>query len=217
VPLLVRGVAGVLALALAAGVLAGCAGHGPRPAALRLERSDLVTVARTLRDLQDPVGSEVAAARAVWPTLAYGLSASRAAAPATRSGIARAYAHVRAFALPAIFTTEGALTGPAAGIGGLVKRYAILTRRGWSITAAASTTRPANFLRANSGLYIYCIYDGHFDLSLVGTKLLGAYRKLGGPAAFGAALTTAQVQALARAYSIPAIRLEPHPVPAVHV
>jgi hypothetical protein len=41
--------------------------------------------------------------------------------------------------------------------------------------------------------------------------LVSGYEKLGGPQAFGAALTQAQVNALAGAYSIPAARLEPHP------
>jgi hypothetical protein len=74
-----------------------------------------------------------------------------------------------------------------------------------------TTTAAAQFLRANAGLYIYCVYDGHYDLSLVGKALQDAYRKLGGPSAFGKALTQRQVEALAHAYSIPATRLAPHP------
>jgi hypothetical protein len=129
-------------------------------------------------------------------------------------------------ALPRFVTTEGGLTGPAAGIGALLKYYIRLTQRGWRVTAIATTplarrsagrAAAMRFLRANSGLYIYCIYDGHYDLSLIGKKLQDAYRKLGGPAAFGATLTAARVEALARAYSIPATRLQPHPLPRVHV
>ncbi len=74
-----------------------------------------------------------------------------------------------------------------------------------------TSTAAAQFLQANAGLYIYCIYDGHYDLSLVGKALQDAYGKLGGPPAFGGSLTQRQVEALAQAYSIPATRLVPHP------
>ena len=235
-------------LALAAVALGGCGGHSPRPAALRLERADLVLLARTLRRLQGPVGVEVAAARTVWPTLAHGVPRSDAAA--TRLAVASAAAHAVALPLPSLLTTEGALTGPAAGIGGLLKDYTTLVQRGWRIVAAATApaeagahpdsgarARPAGdslarthsvgagsnssagieFLRANSGLYVYCIYDGHFDLSVLGKKFQSAYAKLGGAAAFGAALRPAEVTALAAAYSTAAVRLESHPGPGVHV
>ncbi|MGH2855750.1 MAG: hypothetical protein ACRDLF_16370, partial [Solirubrobacteraceae bacterium] len=63
-------------MALAAGAVAagatGCGGHHPRPAALRLERADLVLLAHALQRLEAPTHSEVAAARAVWPVLANG-------------------------------------------------------------------------------------------------------------------------------------------------
>ncbi len=77
------------------------------------------------------------------------------------------------------------------------------------------STTAARFLRANAPLYIYCVYDGHYHLSLIGEALLSAYLKLGGVAAFGASLTQSRVEALALAYSIPATRLEPHPAPSV--
>ncbi|HEY3827952.1 MAG TPA: hypothetical protein VGL57_02025 [Solirubrobacteraceae bacterium] len=202
--------------------LAGCSSHHQPPAAaLRLERSDFVLLANTLQRLRGPIRGEVTAARAVWPTLAHGLPTDQVIAPATRRARARAGARARSLTLPATLTTEGALTGPAAGIAGLLKGYTTLTQRGWPIITAASartgTGTGTTFLRANSGLYIYCIYDGHFDLSLIGKKLQSAYLKLGGAAAFGATLTTTQVQALASAYSTPAVRLEPHPAPAVHI
>ena len=227
-------------------VLAGCGARAPRPTALRVERTDLILLGRTLQGLEGTVHAEVAAARSVWPTLAPGLPAT--ATPATQRAIAAAAIHAGALALPTFVTVEAGLTGPAAGIGGLLKRYAILTRRGWRFIAAAvragsasgagsagttgangasgatgagttgaGSASGASFLRANAGLYIYCIYDGHYDLSLVGKSFVAAYRKLGGAAAFGAELTTARVAALARAYSIPAVRLAPHPAPAVHV
>ncbi len=137
-------------------------------------------------------------------------------------------------------TTEaGGLTGPATALAGLLKAYAVLTQRGWRFLAAAlaaghsggkigagasaggsgqsagqnggTTPAAAQFLRANAGLYIYCVYDGHYDLSLVGKAVQDAYRKLGGPPEFGRTLTQRQVEALAHAYSIPATRLAPHP------
>ena len=77
------------------------------------------------------------------------------------------------------------------------------------------STAAARFLRANAALYIYCVYDGHYDLSLIGKVVQSAYRKLGGPSVFGASLTQGQVGALARSYSIPTARLEPHPAPSV--
>ena len=79
------------------------------------------------------------------------------------------------------------------------------------------STVAARFLRANAALYIYCVYDGHYDLSLIGKVAQSAYLKLGGAPAFGASLTQSQIEALARAYSIPAGRLEPHPAPSVVV
>jgi hypothetical protein len=75
----------------------------------------------------------------------------------------------------------------------------------------------ARFLHANAPLYIYCVYDGHYHLSLIGKTLQSAYLKLGGAPAFGASLTQSRVEALARAYSMPATRLEPHPAPGVVV
>jgi hypothetical protein len=75
----------------------------------------------------------------------------------------------------------------------------------------------ARFLRANAPLYIYCVYDSHYHLSLIGKTLQSAYLKLGGAPAFGASLTQSQVEALALAYSIPGVRLEPHPAPGMEV
>jgi hypothetical protein len=196
----------------------GCGGaHHPRPAALRLERADLVLLAHTLQRLEAPTGGEAAAARAVWPALAHGLP--RSLSPAQRLALATAGRRAAALALPWYVTTEaGGLTGPATTVGELLKSYAGLTPRGWRFIAAALAAEsrgpalPASrFLRANAGLYIYCVYDGHYDLSLVGKALRSAYRKLGGAPAFGRSLTQSQVEALARAYSIPAGRLTPHP------
>lgn len=81
-----------------------------------------------------------------------------------------------------------------------------------TVTAIASAPPvQASFARENSPLYIDAVYDAHFDLSLLGKSLLSGYERLGGPSAFGATLTQSQVDALAAAYSIPGVRLEPHP------
>jgi len=174
-----------------------------------------VRLGSALQRLESPVRAEVSAARAVWPALAGGLQSP--SAPAGREALARSRARAEAIALPAFVLTEGGLTGPAASVGGLLKSSATLMRRGWQFLAAASRTGRASFLRANSGLYVYCVYDGHYELSVLGKKLQTAYRKLGGGRAFGAALTPAAVEALALAYSPTATRLQPHPAPGVQV
>ncbi len=69
----------------------------------------------------------------------------------------------------------------------------------------------ASFARANAPLYIESVYDGHFGLAQIGKNLVAGYQKLGGPAAFGTALRSAEVARLAAAYSEPAVRLHPHP------
>jgi hypothetical protein len=111
------------------------------------------------------------------------------------------------------------LTGPAAGIAGLYESYDHLAERGWRLTEttisaiAAGTPQVASFERANSPLYIHSIYDSHYSLSLVGQRVIEGYAQLGGPSAFGSSLTQDQVDSLASAYSIPAVRLEPRPGP----
>jgi hypothetical protein len=210
--------AALLAGAAAAGV-AGCGGSLPRPAALRLERADVVLLAHALQHFEGPAREEVAAARAVWPALVGGLPAR--VTPALQRGITASANRAGALALPQFVADEGALTGPAAKVGGMLKGYIILSQRGWQHLAAAApaaaATAGGTFLRANAGLYIYSVYDGHYDLSLIGKALQGAYHALGGAPAFGTALTQGQVEALARAYSIPATRLAPHPPPGVTV
>ena len=219
---LARLAAAALASGAAVAGAAGCGGSHPRPAALRLERADLVLLVHTLQRLQAPASGEDAATRAVWPTLAEGLPHSPS--PALLPLLSVADRRAAAIALPAVVRAEGALTGPAAGIAGLLKAYTRLTQRGWQYTTAAlaaesgsalprgggaATPAAARFLRSNSVLYIYCIYDGHYDLSLIGKALPNAYRTLGGAPAFGGSLTRAQVEGLARAYT--QTRLTPHP------
>jgi len=200
--------------------MAGCGGHQPRPAALRVERADLVQLAHTLQQLRAPIAAEVAAAHEAWPSLAGGLPDS--VTPPFRAEVAAADRRAAALALPAEVTTEGSLTGPAAELAGTLRSYVRLTQRGWQYLAGAlapgaATATAAWFLRANAPLYIYCVYDGHYHLSLIGETLQRAYLKLGGGPVFGASLTQSQVEALASAYSISATRLEPHPAPGVVV
>lgn len=109
------------------------------------------------------------------------------------------------------------LTGPASGIASLYESFSALASHGWRLTETGITTIlhgtsiAASFARGNSSLYIDAIYDGHFDLSQLGKSLLSGYEKLGGAAAFEASLPRSEVTALDAAYSIPAVRLEPHP------
>lgn len=176
----------------------------------------MVLFAHILQRLQTQTNAEVTAAHAVWPALAGGLP--RGLTPALRAKVSTAARSASALTLPAIVTVEDGLTGPAARLGGMLKAYVRLTQSGWRYTAAAlaaeskSPTLPTTrFLRGNSGLYIYSIYDGHYDLSLIGKALQSAYRMLGGAPVFGESLTQTQVEALASAYSIAAARLQPHP------
>jgi hypothetical protein len=121
---------------------------------------------------------------------------------------------------------QATLTGPASGIAGLYEDYDRLVERGWRLTETgvsgivSGPVSVARFVRANSSLYIDAIYDGHFDLSLIGKKLidgyekiekLGTQKKFAGIDGFGVRLTRREIDALAGAYSIPAVRLQPHP------
>ncbi len=208
-------------LALAA-LLAGCgsgSSHTPASGELALERAQLVQVSNGLHTLEAPVLREVAASRIVWPAIANGL-------PATLSGslqrtVANASTAARALPEPRFMAHVSALTGPASGIAGLYESFSVLASQGWRLTETGiaailhGTPAAASFARGNSSLYIDAIYDGHFDLSLLGKSLVSGYEKLGGSAAFGASLPPGEVTALAGAYSISAVRLEPHPGRAV--
>jgi hypothetical protein len=212
--LILSGVAG------AGSLLTGCGGKSSaatNPTAEQLQREDLVAVSRGLRHAEGSVQREMAAARVAWPLVANGLPAS--IPTTTRAAIAKAGAAARAIPAPPLLLKEQArsLTGPAAGIAGLFQPFNRLTERGWTLTGAAAdeisggTPGAARFARENVALYIDSVYDGHFDGSLIGKSLLEGYTQLGGPTAFGGALTEAEVQALARAYSPGAEQLYPHP------
>lgn len=208
-----------LGAALALALLAGGCGGGTKttPAALKLEREDLVAVARALGSLQAPVAREVSATRASWPLIANGL-------PSDVSAVSRSVAAMHAAAsaaelrLPALFGEAQArtLTGPASQMTGLFRSYALLSARGWRLLFASlaqiesGTPAAARLARANAALYIESIYDAHFTLAQIGKKLRAAYEKLGGASDFGAALTQAQVDALAATYSEASDRLHPH-------
>lgn len=157
----------------------------------------------------------MAASRGAWPLIAGGLP--RALPPALQGAVEKASASAKAVPEPPFMRNAGELTGPAAGIAGLYESYERLAERGWRLTETAigavvsGAPGVASFERENSSLYIDAIYDGHFDLSLVGKDLASAYEQLGGAGAFGATLTQSEINALVAAYSIPAVRLEPHP------
>jgi hypothetical protein len=207
-------------LAAPALVLAGgCAGSSSHatPAALALEREDLAASTHALRELQAPVARSVAATKAAWPLIANGL-------PANVGAVSRSPAAIRAAStsaqlrLPALFgeTHARALTGPSSQIAGLVRSYALLSARGWKLLSASiaqiqsGTPAAASFARANAPLYIESIFDANFTLAQIGKKLLAGYHNLGGPSAFGTALTKAEVDALAGMYSEANDRLHPH-------
>ncbi len=204
---------------LCAAAVAGCGGSSKAttPAALKLQREDLVATSRALKRVQVPIAREVAATKAAWPLIANGLPGEITSL--SRSAPARAAARsAAALRLPALFSEEQArtLTGPSSQISGLMRSYALLSARGWKLLDAAfgqiESAPPANahFARENAPLYIESIYDAHFTLAQIGKKLLAGYEKLGGAGAFGTQLTQAEVNALAQAYSEAGDRLHPH-------
>jgi hypothetical protein len=175
-------------------------------------------VSGQLRSLQGAVRLEVAASRGAWPSIAAGLP--QVLSPALRAAVGKAKASAQALPLPPFMSAPARLTGPAAGIAAIYENYDRLAQRGWLLmdstvtSVAGGTPAAASFARENASLYIDAIYDAHFDLSLLGKSVLDAYQRLGGAQVFGGRLTQGQVAALAAAYSIPAVRLTPHPAGA---
>jgi hypothetical protein len=108
------------------------------------------------------------------------------------------------------------LLGPATRIATLFHEFELLVQRGWAhvdqTTASLreGATGAARFERANAGLYIDSVYDGNFDVSLIGERVLHSYERLGAAKAFGASLTPAEVRSIAAVYSPSADRLTPH-------
>ena len=172
-------------------------------------------VSEGLRAAEGQVKQELASSRVAWPAITNGLP--QTLSPSVRRSVSQASVSASRLPEPRFITQKERLTGPAAGLAGIWENYSRLAQKGWQLTDATMSTivsgpaSAAAFAKANSSLYIDAIYDAHFDLSLLGKGLLDGYRKLGGPGAFGAKLTQSEVDALAAAYSIEAVRLEPHP------
>jgi hypothetical protein len=202
---------------LAAG-LPGCGGTGRSPAELRLEREDLIAVARALQIAQPSVEAELATARRAWPLLVNGLPSDPRAVARTSSPVAAAAASTAKIPTPPPLTKAQfvTLTGPGSPIAALFRDYLGLVKPGWAQIAAAieqiehGAPAAALFARENVDLYIESVYDGQFDLSQIDKHLERGYQELGGPAAFGSALPEAEVQELEETYSEPAARLQPH-------
>jgi hypothetical protein len=210
-------VAGLVAsLAVAVGGCGGSARTAASARTLALSRSDLVAVCDALERAQGAVGAETAVTKRAWRLVANGLP--RVLSPAFTLEVQDAAGAAGAVPAPAPLGEAQArvLTGPAAGLAGLFRNYALLTSRGWRMIAAAvgeighGAPAAARFARENVALYIDSVYDGHFTLAQVARKLIAGYSKLGGAAAFGQALTPQAVSALAGTYSEAAERLHPH-------
>jgi hypothetical protein len=177
-----------------------------------------VVVSHALASVRRPVATETAAAKRAWPLIADGLPTHAGALASTRAPVAQATASAaRVPTPPALGEAQAdSLTGPGAGIAGLYRNYIGLNTRGWTLTGAAidqiahGSPPVARFARENVGLYIESLYDGHFDLAQIGKHLTDGYRRLGGPTAFGRALTQTEVDALTDAYSEARVRLHPH-------
>jgi hypothetical protein len=215
---LARPVLSIVLLPTLAFVAAGCAplSHSsPTAAELALEREQLVEVTEGLGAARPAVARELASARALWPLISTGLPP--APSPSLRALLSTAHARASELPRPSFMAYAKRLTGPASSLAGLWEHYARLAERGSALTRAAanwiSSSSPAtsSYGRSSSALYIDAIYDAHFDLSLIGKYLLDAYRHLGGVHGFAAMLTPVSVDTLASAYSIPAVRLSPHP------
>lgn len=208
------------ALAAAALLLAGCGGHH-NPEELRLERSHLAWAVRELNRAAPPIAREVAAAKAAWPQIAGGLSPDPPAGLELQVSSAAALA--RQVPMPPILRYVHELTGPASGIVPLLESFTNLVGPGWQMTAYTvramrqGPARVARFMDANAAVYLYAIYDSHFNLALIGEKVKAGYEKLGGPSTFGRSLTQAQVDAVVRAYSPEVDRLSPHPPPQLEI
>lgn len=220
----------ILALGAVVVAIAGC-GSGESDISRReyaLERAQFEQVTDELSEVQSAVHHELASSRAVWPLIYDGLPERMSAR--LQAGVRAASAVAGALPAPQFMAKQATLTGPASGIASLYEDYDRLVERGWRLTEtglAGIVSGPVSvqrFVRANSSLYIDAIYDGHFDLSLIGKKLLDGYeklqklsaqRKFAGIGGFGSRLTQREVAALAGAYSIPAVRLEPHPGPGI--
>jgi hypothetical protein len=195
----------------------GCgSGRSSTPAELKLQREDLIAVVHALRSSEAQVSREVADAKAAWPLVANGLP--RNISPSVRPSIVAAETSAARMALPALLqeAQTATLTGPASQLAGMFRTFTRLATRGWTLIGAAveqiehGSTTSARFARANVALYIESVYDSHFNLAQIDKKLRAGYRKLGGQAAFGGALTQGELDGVAGFYSEATSRLHPH-------
>jgi len=214
-----RGSARTAALLVASGAVllaAGCHSGQPTPVGLALQREDLALTARALRGAEPAIEREGSAAKASWPLIVNGVPALVGAPMLAR--IHETAVLAAALPLPAPFGEETArgLTGAAAGLAGNYETFYRLATRGWMLIdysldqLARGRSPAASFARSNVALYIESVYDAQFDLAQLGKQLVSGYKRLGGPEAFGSALTEAEVDGLAAVYSEPSFRLEPH-------
>jgi hypothetical protein len=209
----------LLLVGVAALALGGCGAGAAAPQnqeALRLQREDLVAVARALSAAAPGVQGEVTATKAAWPLVANGLP--RNTSTIARAPIRTATASAAGLKTPALFSehTIGTITGPGSQLAGAFRGFVLLSTRGWQLIGAAideiehGSPTAARFARANVALYIESVYDAHYSLSQIGKQLLGGYEKLGGAPAFGSSLTPEEVTKLVQAYSEVSDRLYPH-------
>jgi hypothetical protein len=204
------------AVLIAAGCGGGTTATSSSPAALRLQREDLIAVSHALRSVEQPIAHEVTATKAAWPLVVNGLHPDNLAA--TRPPVTAAADSAARVKPPGPLEKSQAasLTGPASQLAAQFSTFNGLTTHGWQQILAAidslerGSAEGARFARENVALYIDGVYDGHFSLAQIGKKLQSSYRMLGGQAAFGTALSQAEVDALANTYSEAADRLHPH-------
>lgn len=189
-------------------------GESHSAAELKVQRSQLALLARQLLQAQGPLQREVSSSRAVWRSIAKGLPAHPDATLAQRASIADGAA--QALPAPAFLEVRHELIGPAERISSLFHDFQLLTQQGWAhidqalVALRSGPASLASFERGNAGLYIDSVYDGSFDASLIGERVLNSYKRLGAGPAFGGSLTPTQVSSIATIYSPAAIRLTPH-------
>jgi hypothetical protein len=210
---------GAVLVLLGGALLAGCGGGGSSatPTGLKLQREDLIATVRALSQASAEVRDEVAASKAAWGLVANDLPV-RGPGGAGRRAIATATSSAARLRLPGLFEEGRArtLTGPSSALSAEFARFRTLCLRGWqqieyaAQKIAGGPAEAARFARANVALYIDSVYDAHFGLAQIGKQLLAGYERLGGPAAFGSALSQAEVRQLAEEYSEARIRLRPH-------
>lgn len=186
------------------------------PVQAKLEREDLVAVARALHAVEPGVAEEVAAARRAWPLLIDGLP--NPVGVRARERILLAAEAAGRLALPALLSEReaAALTGPGSPLAGRYRDFQELCSASWRQIAVAlhqaeaGPPSAARYARANVGIYVEGVYDAHYSLAEAGRRVASAYQMLGGAPAFGAALTQAEVDQLEGFYTAAHDRLTPH-------